>query len=178
MEHLTSTQQKMVEENHNLIYGMAHKYKINLDEYYDVLAIGLCKAAMTFDETKGQFSTFAYVTMLNEYNAVLRHNKTYMVIPEQNLVSMNTQMISDDGNGVVEYGDLFPADVDIEKDTVETDYVSFLCNQINHPQEQEVIKLLANGFTQAEIAEKMGVSRQRIGQLMNKIRERLRKYAA
>ena len=115
MEHLTSTQQKMVEENHNLIYGMAHKYKINLDEYYDVLAIGLCKAAMTFDETKGQFSTFAYVTMLNEYNAVLRHNKTYMVIPEQNLVSMNTQMISDDGNGVVEYGDLFPADVDIEK---------------------------------------------------------------
>lgn len=87
-------------------------------------------------------------------------------------------MISDDGNGVVEYGDLFPADVDIEKDTVETDYVSFLCNQINHPQEQEVIKLLANGFTQAEIAEKMGVSRQRIGQLMNKIRERLRKYAA
>ena len=53
--------------------------------------------------------------MLNEYNAVLRHNKTYMVIPEQNLVSMNTQMISDDGNGVVEYGDLFPADVDIEK---------------------------------------------------------------
>lgn len=118
------------------------------------------------------------IVMLNEYNAVLRHNKTYMVIPEQNLVSMNTQMISDDGNGVVEYGDLFPADVDIEKDTVETDYVSFLCNQINHPQEQEVIKLLANGFTQAEIAEKMGVSRQRIGQLMNKIRERLRKYAA
>ena len=132
MEHLTSTQQKMVEENHNLIYGMAHKYKINLDEYYDVLAIGLCKAAMTFDETKGQFSTFAYVTMLNEYNAVLRHNKTYMVIPEQNLVSMNTQMISDDGNGVVEYGDLFPADVDIEKDTVETDYTVLSDNTISN----------------------------------------------
>ena len=178
MEHLTSTQQKMVEENHNLIYGMAHKYKINLDEYYDVLAIGLCKAAMTFDETKGQFSTFAYVTMLNEYNAVLRHNKTYMVIPEQNLVSMNTRMASDDGDCVVEFGDMFPNNVDIEKDTAETDYIRFLCKKISNPQEQEVIKLLADGFTQSEIAERIGVSRQRIGQLMNKIRAKLGKYAA
>ena len=102
MEHLTSTQQKMVEDNHKLIYGAAHKYKINLEEYYDVLAIGLCKAAMAFDETKGQFSTFAYIIMLNEYNGVLRHNKTSSVIPAQNIVSMNTRMASDDGDCVVE----------------------------------------------------------------------------
>lgn len=178
MEHLTSTQQKMVEDNHKLIYGAAHKYKINLDEYYDVLAIGLCKAAMAFDETKGQFSTFAYITMLNEYNGVLRHNKTSGIIPVQNIVSMNTRMVSDDGNSVVEFGDMFPDDVDIEKDTVETDYILFLCNKICHPQEQEVIRLLADGFTQSEIAEKVGVSRQRIGQLMNKIRARLKEYVA
>lgn len=156
MEHLTSTQQKMVEDNHKLIYGAAHKYKINLEEYYDVLAIGLCKAAMAFDETKGQFSTFAYIIMLK----------------------MNTRMASDDGDCVVEFGDMFPDNVDIEKDTAETDYIRFLCKKISNPQEQEVIKLLADGFTQSEIAERIGVSRQRIGQLMNKIRAKLGKYAA
>ncbi len=178
MEHLTSTQQKMVEDNHKLIYGAAHKYKINLEEYYDVLAIGLCKAAMAFDETKGQFSTFAYITMLNEYNGVLRHNKTSSVIPAQNIVSMNIRMSSDDGDCVVEFGDMFPDNVDIEKDTAETDYIRFLCKKICHPQEQEVIQLLADGFTQSEIAERIGVSRQRIGQLMNKIRAKLGKYVA
>lgn len=151
MEHLTSTQQKMVEDNHKLIYGAAHKYKINLEEYYDVLAIGLCKAAMTFDETKGQFSTFAYITMLNEYNGVLRHNKTSSVIPAQNIVSMNTRMASDDGDCVVEFGDMFPDNVDIEKDTVETDYIRFLCKKISNPQEQEVIKLLADGFSSLKL---------------------------
>lgn len=178
MEHLTSIQQKIVEDNHKLIYGIAHKYKINLDEYYDVLAIGLCKAAMTYDKAKGQFSTFAYVTMLNEYSGVLRHNKTKGVVPAHNIVSMNTQIASDDGYGIAEFGDMFPDDVDIERDMSETDYVSFLCKKVRHSQEKEIIKMLADGYTQSEIAEKMGVSRQRIGQLMNKIRARLKKYVA
>ena len=76
MEHLTSTQQKMVEENHNLIYGMAHKYKINLDEYYDVLAIGLCKAAMTFDETKDSFQLLHMLPCLMSimrYYGIIKH---------------------------------------------------------------------------------------------------------
>ena len=116
--------------------------------------------------------------MLNEYNGVLRHNKTSSVIPAQNIVSMNTRMASDDGDCVVEFGDMFPDNVDIEKDTAETDYIRFLCKKISNPQEQEVIKLLADGFTQSKIAERIGVSRQRIGQLMNKIRAKLGKYAA
>ena len=43
---------------------------------------------------------------------------------------------------------------------------------------KQLMQELGRDPTSSEIAEKMGVSRQRIGQLMNKIRERLRKYAA
>ena len=48
MKQLTPEQQKLVTDNHNLIYSLANAKNIDLDEYYDVLAIGLCKAAITF----------------------------------------------------------------------------------------------------------------------------------
>lgn len=55
MEHLTPQQQKLVEDNHNLIYSLAYKKNINLDEFYGDLAIGLCKAALAFDEIEVSF---------------------------------------------------------------------------------------------------------------------------
>lgn len=69
---MTAEQQKLAEENHNLIYGYAEQNDIDLDEYYDVLAIGLCKAAIRYNENKGKFSTFAFVTMGTEYLKILR----------------------------------------------------------------------------------------------------------
>ena len=63
---LNDEQRKIVENNHDLIYGYAHKMGISIDEYYDILAIGLCKAAKAFDESKGRFSTLAYCCMKNE----------------------------------------------------------------------------------------------------------------
>ena len=65
---LTDDQRKLVEKNHNLIYTFARKYKINLDEYYGLLAIGLCIAARIYDPNKGlAFSTLAYQCMRNQY---------------------------------------------------------------------------------------------------------------
>ena len=57
----------LIEENHNLIYSYLHKMRLDIEEYYDLAAIGLCKAANNFDETKGfKFSTYAYRCMNNE----------------------------------------------------------------------------------------------------------------
>lgn len=49
---MNDEQRKLVENNHNLIYAILHKYNLPIDEYYDVAAIGLCKAAITFDAEK------------------------------------------------------------------------------------------------------------------------------
>ena len=35
---LTKEQQELVEKNHNLIYGFANKNKLNIEEYYGILA--------------------------------------------------------------------------------------------------------------------------------------------
>ena len=65
----------MVEKNHNLIYGFLHKYKLSEDFYGDA-AIGLCKAARSYDETKGSsFATYAYKCMFNECGITLRADK-------------------------------------------------------------------------------------------------------
>lgn len=177
MEHLTSTQQKLVEDNHNLIYGAAHKHKINLDEYYDVLAIGLCKAAMQYDESRGQFSTFAYQTMLSEYFGVLRHNKIARAVPENAIVSMNVQ-IDNGSENPISFADMIPANDDMEGNIVSKDYVEFLCNKLQSNRIKIIVTLLADGMTQADIAENLGVSRQRVGQCVDRIRKKLQRYVA
>ena len=71
---MTNKQARLVEENHNLIYGFLHKHKLSEDFYGDA-AIGLCKAAETFDETKNSsFSTYAYKCMFNECGIQIRLN--------------------------------------------------------------------------------------------------------
>ena len=50
---LTKEQQKLVLNNHNLIYKCLKKYNLSAEEYYDIAAYALCKAALHFDPDKG-----------------------------------------------------------------------------------------------------------------------------
>lgn len=76
---LTEAQASMVEQNHNLIYVFLQKRGLseeNADDWYGVAALGLCKAAMHFDESKGcKFSTLAFVCMENEIRMEMRKMK-------------------------------------------------------------------------------------------------------
>ena len=63
-------QKKLFEDNHNLIYSYAKKKHISSEKWYDVLAIGLCKAARSFDPDKGKFSTWAYRFFDNEIRII------------------------------------------------------------------------------------------------------------
>lgn len=61
---LTESQQELAAENHQLIYGFARMHGLNLDEFYDILAIALCHAAKGFNKNLGfSFTTFAYRRM-------------------------------------------------------------------------------------------------------------------
>ena len=72
---LTPEQVRMVEENHNLIYGFMHKNNL-CEEMYSIAAIGLCRAAATFDKDNGAaFSSYAYVCMFNECRNAWRIEK-------------------------------------------------------------------------------------------------------
>ena len=56
-----------------MIYSFAHSHNLPLDEYYDILAIALCKAGMTFNPELGYaFSTYAYKIMWNAFGQCVR----------------------------------------------------------------------------------------------------------
>ena len=65
VEKLTEDQRRLVEENHNLIYKVLYDHHLDVDEWYDVAAIGLCKAALFDPELNFQFSTYACASIWN-----------------------------------------------------------------------------------------------------------------
>lgn len=73
---LNNEQRKLVEENHNLIYSFLNNQALSINEWYDVCAIGLCNAALTFNGTT-KFSTLAYKCMLNSVRSVMRHDSLF-----------------------------------------------------------------------------------------------------
>ena len=70
---LNTEQRKLVEDNHDLIYGFMTKYRLDFSTWYDICAIGLCKAGMAYDGSN-RFSTLAYHCMHNEVKKSKAHS--------------------------------------------------------------------------------------------------------
>lgn len=61
---LTDEERELVTNNHNLIYSYLNKFHLS-DDYYDLCAIGLCRAAHFYKPENGKFSVFAFTCMSN-----------------------------------------------------------------------------------------------------------------
>lgn len=179
MNKLNYKQQQLVELNHNLIYSFAKSKKINLEENYDVLAIGLCKAALAYDENRATFSTLAYKCMSNEYNKIIREQTLKRKIPD-NLLSSLDAVISvseEDGSEITLYDcikkDIFPIP---DSSTITNIMFDKFYNNKLTKQEQKVFRLLVQDITQIEISKIMSLTRSRIGQIVMRIREKWIKF--
>ena len=84
----TEKQTKLIEDNIKLTMFFTNKYYSNSDknylkvlkiDYEDLLSVanlGLIKAAISFDESKGfKFATFASTCIFREYGMLLKKNK-------------------------------------------------------------------------------------------------------
>lgn len=167
-EPLTEKQRALAAENHNLIYAYAVKMGISIDEYYDVLSIGLCKAAREFDESKSKFATFAYSSMQNELFTHWRMAQKRSHIPE-NLVLSYDKEHADYQDSFLNSLQDFMSDEDMEYDIMLSEINDKLTDK-----EKLIVSNLINGFTQSEIAEKMGCKRQNVGYYIRRIRNKIR----
>lgn len=61
---LTDEERELVTNNHKLIYSYLNKFHLSND-YYDLCAIGLCRAAHFYKPENGKFSVFAFACMSN-----------------------------------------------------------------------------------------------------------------
>lgn len=132
-----------------MIYGFAHRKGVDADELYDVLAIGLCKAALTFDESKGyKFSTLAYRCMEHEYLSHLRDEFSSRRVPQYCMVPLSEaeEYIGVDDGSML----------DLSKPRVHA-FVSSLTDR-----QKSVLRLLMAGYNDADAASRLMCSRQSI----------------
>lgn len=158
---LTEAQRVLAEENHNLIYYCLKKYKFdNIEEYYDVAAIGLCKAARSYRSQCGQFSTFACRVIQNELYQTLRKKRI-------TAVSLHTSLR--DADGTLTLLDMISGFERTEDEVL--DVIAFM--QTLHalpPNKQRIIRLLANGATQQEVAAMTGYSQAQVSRTLAKLK--------
>jgi len=146
---LTKEQEKVVEENHNLIYWYGNMRNLDMEEWYDLLAIELCYAVLKCDYSKSNLSTY-YKMRCDTLVRKERRNKL---------------MQKRANNGV------YPLDECIfvgESHNLEKDVE---LKSLFDGENGNVIRLKADGYTQSEIAEMLGISQSAISKILAKVRE-------
>lgn len=166
---LTQKQQELVEKNHNLIYEFAKKKNLIVDEYYGILAIGLCNAALIYKEENGKFSTIAYRCMDNILTDHYRHLSRVCGIPEDKVLSYDVNVSDEDSDGT--YLDSI-ADSRSTQDIVISGIVTEELMDMLSDKEKTIVDLLSDGMTQDEVAVKMGCKQQNVSYYVTQIRKK------
>lgn len=166
---LNDQQRKLVEENERLIYSFLHKNHLDISEYYGCAAEGLCKAAYTFDPSKGfTFATFAYVVMKNQFLHDMRDEKKWRRF---GFISLDAPAYeSRDGNQLF----IEPSESGFE-DAVEDRMI--LAKAVTAVEFNDREKMIFNkhlqGIPQTKIGQSIGVTQAQISRIVRKCRSKL-----
>lgn len=146
---LNEEQEKLVEENHKLIYWYIKIRHLDIEEWYDLLAIELCHTIMKYDSEKGSISNYfklrADGLVSKEYKksqSQKRANETISYIENVHYVVHDTQM------------------------TEELELKEWM--EINN---KDILNLKSQGYTQSEIANQLNVSQSYISKILKKARK-------
>ena len=180
---MTKEQDKLVTANMGYVITLARQYKsdiLSTDDLVSEGTIGLMKAAEKYDASKGKpFVTFAapYIRRAIE-KAISRlttdidtrsTDESLPIGSRNNFTLLN----------VLEDKSAMKADATVEESTLTDDLLK--CLDVLNEREQRVINLYyGNGYerqTMAEIAETMGLKRERVRQVRDQALRKLRKEA-
>mgnify|MGYP001006295940 CR=1 FL=1 len=170
---LNDNQRKLVEDNHNLIYSFLNSRHLSLDsveDWYGTAAIGLCKAAMVYDESIGsKFTTLAYICMDNEVRQIMRKNKK-SIIPS---VSLDDAVSGADGCYL---SDIIPDEHDIMESIYINDALNIAYKKLNE-RDRLIIDMIVNqGLTHDAIAKKFRVSQPTVSRIYCKFLKTIKEY--
>ncbi|HZJ99851.1 MAG TPA: sigma-70 family RNA polymerase sigma factor [Tissierellaceae bacterium] len=153
MRKLTKDQQKIVEDNHNLIYDFLHRRGLNVDEYYGLVAESLCKAVLNWDKSKGKLSTLFYIIARNDIYKEWRGGSV----------------------GIYQFTDTVPLEEDWIPENYDLECEFMLKETIKDVENSEynnLFQLKLLGYNNKQIAEMFGVSQSTIGNWIRKMGER------
>jgi len=170
---MTDEQRKLIEDNHNLIYSFLWKHGLDIEEFYDLAAIGMCKAAITFNASVGAFSTYAYSCIMNEINNEFRKRRSLLRIPKESLVYYNAAMTDE---GECKLIDILPSNVNVENEVVGNISVDEFLGKLKREKMRTVAELFSLGYSQKEIANILGCAHQNVSEIKFRLRQKWRLY--
>ena len=180
---MTKEQDKLVTANMGYLVTLARQYKsdiLSTDDLVSEGAIGLMKAAEKYDASKGKpFVTFAapYIRRaiekaISRLTTDIDTRSTDESLPVGSRNNYTLLNVLEDKNAV-------RADAAVEEITLTDDLLK--CMNVLNEREQRVVNLYyGNGYerqTMAEIAETMGLKRERVRQVRDQALRKLRKEA-
>lgn len=170
---LTKEQRELVEDNHNLIYGFAHENKLNIEEYYDILAISLCKAAAYYNKNKGAFSTLVYKIMKNDIKLYMQQCERQKRIPNDLLCSYydTTHYAADHGMESTILDTLSSKEPDF---SFYIQYDEFLSG-LKYP-DRNIVELLMDNERKGEIMNTLGITRSQYNMAIKRIRKKAERF--
>lgn len=153
---LTEEQRQLAETYHNLIYSFAHKYGLDIEEWYGALAIGLLRGIADWDPERGALSTSAYNKMLSVYGTEVSKCRTIKRTAQ--IVSLDAEVSGTTGTN---HHTCIPDPRDHMGDTILLADVQRLS-----PRAQKILLLRAAGYSQREISGIMGISQAHVSRLL------------
>lgn len=146
---LTPEQAQIVTDNHDLIYWYANMKHLDLDEWYDLLAITLCQAVLKHDSNRSTLSTYFKIRADGVVNKEYRKTQTQKRFGKDIpfVENVHDDISLDDIDVAIKYRDLIDND------------------------KTGILRLKLQGYTQKEIAEMIGVNQSYISLELKRLRE-------
>jgi RNA polymerase sigma factor (sigma-70 family) len=149
-----------------------YKYHLDVEEWYDIAAIGLCKAANTYNNDKSGFSTYAYKCMYTTIIMEKRKENAMRTIPQNQIVYYENQVNeSSKDNDTSTFLNYIPSKQDIENEIISALSLENIENELVG-NKKKVFLLLREGYTQCEISKIIGISKQRVSKIKQEITEK------
>ena len=167
---LNNEQRKLVEDNHNLIYQYLIDNNLPQDEYYDMVAIGICKAAMKYDTSKGAFSTYVYKVVTNYIN-------TEETIARRHTVSAMSYNVTASVHGEdtdVEHIEIFASNTDVENENVTKTFFKWFIEYMNL-RELQIMYCKTKNMTNKDIGKMYNVTHAAISSVWRRIKNAYKK---
>jgi RNA polymerase sigma factor (sigma-70 family) len=163
--------------------GIAKKYNIELDDLFQYANEALYESCLDYDENIGncKFSTFAITKIRwNLTSKIQRDCKNFSfrgtgldareVRAKTHFVSLDDSAKELDESGT--YHEVVASDYDLEGNAIGNILTEYLGNKCPE-RVKEMLKLRIDGLTLEEIGEQCGLSRERVRQLLNKVKKEL-----
>lgn len=146
---LTNEQSEQVSNNHSLIYWIGNLKRLDLSDWYDLLAIELCYTIMKYDPNKGSLSNYYKMRVDN----LVKKEYAKTKLQKNN----SGRIYSLDEISVASTIDDLDMDMDM-KDLLDNDAT-------------DILRMRAMGYTQTDIAETLGVTQSYISKIIDKKRK-------